>query len=334
MVESAQATTTSSAQASPEKWIHLSDLHFGTETPAVVGALRGLVDTENPRGLVISGDVTQRAKPDEFRAAAHFLETLTNDKRLIIVPGNHDIPLFRIFERAIAPYHWFERAFGDVEHVRVVDEGHFRFVLVNTTRWFRHKQGTLDEEQIDQVGRAIEDAPRGSVRAVVLHHPLPAFNDSGERFVGGYTAQHVAENAVRVWAEAGLDLAFCGHTHHPRVLRLTESEAPILPPPTSLDAAQSVDAAPQDPGSYGLAAQRALGWRRTPWLIQAGTSLSRRLRNEPNSLYILVSTPTTDEEKASFDGAPAQLSPHLHLERWDFSVSTQKFERMSQVILN
>jgi len=279
-------------QNTAEKWLHLSDLHFGTETPVVCEALRSLVETENPNGLVISGDVTQRAKPQEFQTAASFLGGLAQGRRLLIVPGNHDLPLLRVLERITTPYHWFAQAFGAPARVRTVDEGLFRFVLVNSTRSFRHKLGTLDGDQIEQVAYALADAPAGSVRAVVLHHPLPAFDDAGQRFFGGYAAQHVAEEAVKTWAEAGLDLAFCGHTHHPRVLRLTQAEAP-----------------------------HSSEVRRTPWLIQAGTSLSRRLRNEPNSLYILVST----------HGKPG---PHLRLDRWDFSVNTHKFERISQVLLN
>lgn len=302
------------AHDSAEKWIHLSDLHFGTETPAVCEALRALVESENPSGLIISGDVTQRAKQREFTAAASFLTELTQGRRLLVVPGNHDVPLFRIMERVLDPYQGFERAFGPIERVSVVDEGQFRFVLLNTTRSSRHKLGTLDEDQIQQVAQAFIDAPQGSVRAVVLHHPLPAFDDTGQRFVGDYATMHVAERAVRIWAEAGLDLAFCGHTHHPRVLRLTQANAPVLPP-TLAEFPQSLHAEPT------LLSSRATVARRTPWLIQAGTSLSRRLRSEPNSLHVVVST-------------PAQPSPHLRLERWDFSVNTLKFERISQVLLN
>jgi hypothetical protein len=238
---------------------------------------------------------------------------LTKGRRLLIVPGNHDLPLLRVVERLTTPYGEFEQAFGAARRVCTVDEGRFRFILVNTTRSFRHKLGTLDEDQIQQVTQALLDAPHGSVRAVVLHHPLPAFDDSGQRFLGGYAATHVAERAVRTWAEAGLDLVFCGHTHHPRVLRLTQADAPVLPPTLP-------HVSPPNDGASTLLARPAVS-RHTPWLIQAGTSLSRRLRNEPNSLHVLVST-------------PGQPNPHLRLDRWDFSVNAQKFERMSQVLLN
>ena len=50
--------------------IHLSDVHFGRVDDAVVSAIVPLVHSLEPDVVVVSGDLTQRARPEEFRAAA------------------------------------------------------------------------------------------------------------------------------------------------------------------------------------------------------------------------------------------------------------------------
>ena len=92
--------------------LQVSDPHFGTERPEVVDALEALARRRRPDLLVLSGDITQRARRAQFAAAARFVERLGIPARLAI-PGNHDIPLYDVFTRAFAPYRGFVREFGD-----------------------------------------------------------------------------------------------------------------------------------------------------------------------------------------------------------------------------
>ena len=72
--------------------VHLSDLHFGRTDPAVIEPLLASVHAQRPDCVVVSGDLTQRAKPDEFRQARAFLGRLPEPQ--VVVPGNHDVPLY------------------------------------------------------------------------------------------------------------------------------------------------------------------------------------------------------------------------------------------------
>src|SRR5258706_7190913 len=92
--------------------LQISDTHFGTEQPPVVNALVRLAHAETPDLVVISGDVTQRARRSQFRAAREFVDRLAVPRTLII-PGNHDIPLYNIFARLFDPYANHRREFGD-----------------------------------------------------------------------------------------------------------------------------------------------------------------------------------------------------------------------------
>nr|WP_227027784.1 metallophosphoesterase [Corallococcus soli] len=92
-------------QGTPLRILHLSDLHVeATDNPdRLLQPLVGdLTDREEGLGierldyLVISGDITQRATPQEFEQARHFVSRLIQQfsltaQRCIIVPGNHDL---------------------------------------------------------------------------------------------------------------------------------------------------------------------------------------------------------------------------------------------------
>ena len=96
--------------------LHISDMHFGTEQPLVVAALRALALANKPDVLIVSGDITQRATPTEFAEAKAFCDSLQAG-HLLAVPGNHDIPLFNLFARALQPYGHYRRLLSPKMHV-------------------------------------------------------------------------------------------------------------------------------------------------------------------------------------------------------------------------
>ena len=83
------------------KVMHISDLHFGRTDPAVVMALRETERRLVPHLIAVSGDLTQRARKHEFVAAREFLDSLAAPK--IVVPGNHDVPLYNVIARFLTP---------------------------------------------------------------------------------------------------------------------------------------------------------------------------------------------------------------------------------------
>ncbi len=84
--------------------LHISDLHFGPPyVPRVGQALLRLAPSLSPDVIVASGDFTQRAKREQFEQASAFLAQLPDVPR-VVVPGNHDVPLYRIAERLARPH--------------------------------------------------------------------------------------------------------------------------------------------------------------------------------------------------------------------------------------
>jgi 3',5'-cyclic AMP phosphodiesterase CpdA len=81
--------------------IHLSDLHFGRTDPEIIEPLVAQVHELKPDLVVVSGDLTQRARSSQFKEARAFLNMLPQPQ--LVVPGNHDVPLFNVAARLLQP---------------------------------------------------------------------------------------------------------------------------------------------------------------------------------------------------------------------------------------
>jgi 3',5'-cyclic AMP phosphodiesterase CpdA len=192
--------------------LQVSDPHFGTEQPTVVDALIEWARQQRPDLVVLSGDITQRARPAQFRAARAFTDRL--GAPVLAVPGNHDIPLFDLWTRLRSPYARYSAAFGtDLEPVHRSSE--LLLVCVNTTRPWRHKHGEVSAPQIDRVAWLMEHADPAQLRVVVVHQPIAVTRaeDAPNRLRG-----HAV--ALQRWAAAGADLVMGGHIHLPYVMPL------------------------------------------------------------------------------------------------------------------
>lgn len=193
--------------------LQVSDPHFGTERPKAVAALQRLCHALRPDLLLVTGDITQRARTAEFARARAFFDALGVPARLVI-PGNHDIPLFDLFARAFKPYGRFAHAFGPML------EGEFErddllVITLNTTRRYRHKHGEVSDEQIARTAERLARAAPQQLRLVAVHQPVAVTQQSD---INNLLRGH--ERAVQRWAEAGADAVLGGHIHLPYVLPL------------------------------------------------------------------------------------------------------------------
>jgi 3',5'-cyclic AMP phosphodiesterase CpdA len=199
--------------------LQISDPHFGTEQAPVVEALATLARQQRPDVLVLSGDITQRARPAQFRAARAFADRL--GAPVLAVPGNHDIPLLDWWARLRHPYARYIAAFGtDLEPVHRSPE--LMVVCVNTTRAWRHQNGEISGRQVDRVARLLVRAESAQLRVVVVHQPVAVTraDDLSNRLRG-----HAA--ALERWAAAGADLVMGGHIHLPYVMPLQGLARPL-----------------------------------------------------------------------------------------------------------
>ena len=226
--------------------VHLSDLHFGRVNDAIVQPLLDAVHALRPTVVAVSGDLTQRAKRREFKAAATFLAALPRPQ--VVVPGNHDIPLYNLLNRFARPLNRYRRYITE-DLLPFYHDEEIAICGVNTARSMTIKDGRISATQVRWIRAQFASVGSDVTKIVVTHHPfdIPAGHDHGDLV-------DRAEMAIKELAESGVDLFLAGHLH------LTH---------TGHTAAR-----------YKACGQSAL-------VVQAGTAISTRGRGQLNSFNVI-----------------------------------------------
>ena len=186
--------------------VHLSDLHFGTEQPECIRALGDFCALHQPELIVVSGDLTQRARFQQFYACKQFLESLK--RPYLVVPGNHDIPLFHLWNRFISPFARYQLFFGNME--TTLETEHFMIVGVNSIRRRYHTRGHISLAQIAEVDQLLKQAPQQKLKYVVAHQPFYIPPQEKEALKD---CPVLGRMALQTWAKNGLNGLLHGHLH-------------------------------------------------------------------------------------------------------------------------
>lgn len=248
---------------------HISDLHFGAHEPAAVEHLFTALDAARPDLVVVSGDLTQRARRAQFAEADAFLRRLEAARLpLVVVPGNHDIPLYDIVRRLLAPLRRYCRMIARGRSASFRDR-EIAVLGLFSAHGMTIKDGRLTRVQIDRIAAEFDGLPPSVLRLLVTHHPLVPLPGDEEGAVN--QALRGAGRALEAVREAHVHLLLAGH-HHAAAIE-------IGGPKLSTD--------PQ------------------VMVIQAGTATSYRRRGTPNSFNLLRIAPgrlEVDEMDLGDDG--------------------------------
>ena len=225
--------------------VHLSDLHFGRVDESLILPLLTQVRRLAPDVVAISGDLTQRARASEFKQARRFLDLLPRPQ--IVVPGNHDVPLYNILSRFFTPLSKYRRFItNDLQPMFIDDE--VAVLGVNTARSLTIKNGRINHRQVAHLRQRLCRLPQNIAKIVVTHHPFDMPGEVQDTTLVGRTAM-----ALDMFADCGVDLLLSGHNHQ--------------------SSAVSAD-------HHALGGHKAL-------IVQAGTSTSTRGRGEANSFNVI-----------------------------------------------
>ena len=227
--------------------VHISDVHFGRVDYGIVKRLKEKIGEINPHLVVVSGDLTQRARSAQFIEARAFLNALP--KPQIVVPGNHDIPMHNVYNRFLHPLDKYKKYITEDLEPFYAD-AEIAVIGINTARSLTIKDGRVNEKQAAAICRKMSVLPDEILKVVVTHHPfdLPeGYND--DQIVGR------AEMAIREITKSGADVFLAGHIHVSHIGQ--------------------------------TATRYKLGAGRNALVVQAGTATSTRGRGEANSFNVL-----------------------------------------------
>jgi 3',5'-cyclic AMP phosphodiesterase CpdA len=228
----------------PARIAHLSDIHFGAHDPKVVEGTVAWLHEHRPDLVIISGDFTQRARVEQFREASAYLNRLRGDGfQLLVVPGNHDVPLYDVARRFAAPLRRYKRYISN-DLCPWYEDDQVAVLGINTARSLTVKSGRINREQMALIEERFGRVAQAKTRILVTHHPLYAMPIGEGSELSEAVGRH--DDAVAAVCRAGVHVALAGHFHR----------------------------------TYAAAARKMVERPGAALVIQAGTATSVRLRND------------------------------------------------------
>jgi len=193
--------------------LHGSDLQVGKPyRPPAAEAFVSLAHALAPDLVVVSGDLTQRAKVAEFRIARAVLDALPEGVPVVVTPGNHDVPLYRTWERLLDPYRNWRRFIARELDTVTLMEGATVVALSSSAPRRTIVAGRIDLPQVDFARRAFARSAPGDARILVVHHHfIPTPDARGGRPIPG------AARLLEAFEAMGVDLVLGGHVHQTHI---------------------------------------------------------------------------------------------------------------------
>ncbi len=188
---------------------HVSDVHFGREDRAAIDWFGARVREEAPDAIVMTGDLTMRARHGEFAAAAKWLEGL--GRPVTVEVGNHDLPYFNPWARFVTPYKRYTALERMIE--KPLDVRGVAIVPLKTTARFQWRlnwsKGYVSTRALQRSLALVEAVPPGDLVFVACHHPLV---EGGTRM---RSETRRGGEALEALAVAGAHAVLTGHVHDP-----------------------------------------------------------------------------------------------------------------------
>jgi 3',5'-cyclic AMP phosphodiesterase CpdA len=257
---------------------HLSDIHFGAHDEKIVSATEAWLQQHQPDLIIISGDFTQRARIDQFRAASAYLNRLrAAGFRVLTVPGNHDVPLYDVVRRFAAPLARYKR-YIDSDLCPWFENDEVAVLGLNTARSLTIKDGRINHDQIAIMYERFSAVASHKTRILVTHHPLFAM-PIGE---GGELSEAVGrhDDAIKAACKAGVHIALAGHFHR----------------------------------TYAESARKMVENAGSALVMQAGTATSTRLRNKEMQSFNWIHAHHSNEielQVIAWDGTGFRRGNHV-----------------------
>ena len=190
------------------KLLQISDLHFGPPFIEKIGAAALRVASQlKPDAVIVNGDLTQRAKREQFEAAKQYISRLP-DVPTLVIPGNHDVPLYRVFERMVDPHGLYREIISPELNPVLRIDGAVIVGLDSTAPRSAISNGRIFRSQLDACEKVFGEAPEDAIRIVVAHHHFAPAPD--------YLNDHImpkAKRAMERFTDLNVEMILGGHLH-------------------------------------------------------------------------------------------------------------------------
>ena len=226
----------------------LADLHFGSVPMGLAETLKNAIAALEADLIVVAGDLTMRSKRREFADVQAWLKTLTSP--LMLLPGNHDLPVWNLLERFSSPFARYAKATGSPLMPVFEDADSYVLGLNTTASWQPHwewQEGIARRSDVEAAEKLLAKASPEKVRVVATHHPLFGVGLPRARPVRRFG------QALDMLARQRVEMLMHGHLHQQYAMMMRHAGREFL-------------------------------------TIGAPTALSSRVRGEPNGFWLLEIT--------------------------------------------
>jgi predicted phosphodiesterase len=186
--------------------VHISDLHFGLHEQEIVEVFQRDIKALRPEVIIISGDLTQRAQPSQFQMMQHFLHHLP--AKVLVVPGNHDVPLYKWFARVLYPFKAYNHYIGQYVDAEFCDEN-TAILGVSSVNPFRAKKGRLTAAVLQKI-REFFYIQNQHLNILFFHHNF-------DHITGLHKPLENEDQFVNYLQNSNIDIVCTGHLHYANV---------------------------------------------------------------------------------------------------------------------
>lgn len=195
--------------------VHCSDLHFGSGfLPRRADDLLAHINEVAPDLVVVSGDLTMRARAEQFEAAREFLRQVKAP--LLVVPGNHDVPLYDLWQRITGPFANYRKYIADL-NTGPVTLRHVGLFDMNTVNPRSHQRGKFRLLEFIELEKWSKELAESAWKLAVVHQHFA--NIPGHERPGAF---RFGEKILNRMSTAGIHAVLHGHVHYHHVVSSAE----------------------------------------------------------------------------------------------------------------
>ncbi|WP_133137441.1 metallophosphoesterase family protein [Legionella rowbothamii] len=193
--------------------IHISDLHFGMHDPDIIEPFIEDLALLKPEIIIISGDLTQRARAEQFQQLSEFLQRLGAPQ--LIVPGNHDIPMDNLFLRFYHPFKRFKTYVSPNLEMSYENE-EVKILGVNSATPYKVKDGILSAKTLTRINNHFSTNST-QLNILFFHHNLKYFS-------GMHHPLNNATEFLEYLKESPIHVVCTGHLHYSNLKLITKKQ--------------------------------------------------------------------------------------------------------------
>lgn len=194
------------------KLFHISDLHFGNHKHELIAPFLEDVKSIKPEVIIVSGDLTQRGKQSQYKMLRNFLQQINSE--ILLVPGNHDITLYKIWQRLLYPFKNYKHCLNE-NLPSTFQNDRVRIMGVNSALPHRIIRGSISTSVMREIEKYFSQEFSG-INILFFHHNFD-YREGWHKPLCNFV------EFLEFIKESPIDLICTGHLHYSHISKIRKN---------------------------------------------------------------------------------------------------------------